>query len=96
MKKLLELIFFNKNCCHVFSSELRLNPEELKSLYEFEEQCVEEYFREKEDEQQSSSDERIKVTSERYITILLKVVQIFQIGSCFHKHSFSLNSSWQS
>lgn len=45
--------------------ELRLNPEELKSLYEFEEQCVEEYFREKEDEQQSSSDERIKVTSER-------------------------------
>lgn len=45
--------------------ELRLNPEELKILYEFEEQCVEEYFREKEDEQQSSSDERIKVTSER-------------------------------
>lgn len=49
----------------VFLPELRLNPEELKSLYEFEEQCVEEYFREKEDEQQSSSDERIKVTSER-------------------------------
>ena len=46
-------------------SELRLNPEELKNLYEFEEQCVEEHFREKEDEQQSSSDERIKVTSER-------------------------------
>lgn len=34
-------------------------------MYEFEEQCVEVYFREKEDEQQSSSDERIKVTSER-------------------------------
>lgn len=47
--------------------ELRLNTEELKSLYEFEEQCVEEYFREKEDEQQSSSDERIKVTSERLV-----------------------------
>lgn len=78
----------------MFSSELRLNPEELKFLYEFEEQCVEEYFREKEDEQQSSSDERIKVTSERYK--LLKVVQIFQIGSCFHKNYFSLNSSWQS
>lgn len=76
----------------MFSSELRLNPEELKFLYEFEEQCVEEYFREKEDEQQSSSDERIKVTSERYK--LLKVVQIFQIG--FHKNYFSLNSSWQS
>lgn len=48
-----------------FSAELRLNPEELKNLYEFEEQCVEEYFRAREDEQQSSSDERIKVTSER-------------------------------
>lgn len=58
----------------MLSSELRLNPEELKSLYEFEEQCVEEYFREKEDEQQSSSDERIKVTSERYVTIPLPVV----------------------
>lgn len=40
--------------------------EELKSLYEFEEECVEEYFREKEDEEQSSSNERIRVTSERY------------------------------
>lgn len=47
-------------------SELFLNDEELKKLYEFEEQCVEEYFQEKEDEQQSSNDERIRVTSERY------------------------------
>ena len=42
-----------------------LNVEELKSLYEFEEQCVEEYFHEKEDEKQSSNNERIRVTSER-------------------------------
>lgn len=47
-------------------SELFLSDEELKKLYEFEEQCVEEYFREKEDEEQSSNDERIRVTSERY------------------------------
>lgn len=46
-------------------TELLLNAEELKALYEFEEQCVEEYFREKEDEEQSSSNERIRVTSER-------------------------------
>ncbi|XP_045544829.1 transient receptor potential cation channel subfamily M member 1-like [Salmo salar] len=45
--------------------QLLLNAEELKALYEFEEQCVEEYFREKEDEEQSSSNERIRVTSER-------------------------------
>lgn len=42
-----------------------LNLDELKSLHEFEEQCVEEYFREKDDEKQSSNNERIRVTSER-------------------------------
>lgn len=47
--------------------ELFLSDEELKKLYEFEEQCVEEYFQEKEDEEQSSNDERIRVTSERYL-----------------------------
>lgn len=47
------------------SSELVLNAEELKSLHEFEEQCVEEYFRGKEDENQSSTNERIRVTSDR-------------------------------
>lgn len=49
-------------------------------LYEFEEQCVEEYFREKEDEQMSSNDERIRVTNERY----------FQL---FCPHLFSLATS---
>uniref|UniRef100_A0A4W6DDC4 Transient receptor potential cation channel, subfamily M, member 1b n=1 Tax=Lates calcarifer TaxID=8187 RepID=A0A4W6DDC4_LATCA len=56
--------------------KLRLNPEELKSLYEFEEQCVEEYFREKEDEQQSSSDERIKVTSERVENMSMRLEEV--------------------
>uniref|UniRef100_A0AAQ4RZ62 Transient receptor potential cation channel, subfamily M, member 1b n=1 Tax=Gasterosteus aculeatus aculeatus TaxID=481459 RepID=A0AAQ4RZ62_GASAC len=56
--------------------QLRLNPEELKCLYEFEEQCVEEYFREKEDEQQSSSDERIKVTSERVENMSMRLEEV--------------------
>ncbi|XP_073327886.1 transient receptor potential cation channel subfamily M member 1-like [Pagrus major] len=56
--------------------KLRLNPEEMKSLYEFEEQCVEEYFREKEDEQQSSSDERIKVTSERVENMSMRLEEV--------------------
>lgn len=42
-----------------------LSLEELKSLHEFEEQCVEDYFREKDEEKQSSNNERIRVTSER-------------------------------
>ncbi|XP_067445912.1 transient receptor potential cation channel subfamily M member 1-like [Thunnus thynnus] len=56
--------------------KLRLNHEELKSLYEFEEQCVEEHFREKEDEQQSSSDERIKVTSERVENMSMRLEEV--------------------
>ena len=46
-------------------AELFLSEEELKKLHEFEEQCVQEHFQEKEDEQQSSSDERIRVTCDR-------------------------------
>lgn len=53
------------------SSELILSADELRSLHEFEEQCVEEYFREKDDEEQSSNNERIRVTSERSASLLL-------------------------
>ncbi|XP_064312670.1 transient receptor potential cation channel subfamily M member 1-like [Phalacrocorax carbo] len=56
--------------------KLFLNDEELKNLYEFEEQCVEEYFQEKEDEQQSSNDERIRVTSERVENMSMRLEEV--------------------
>ncbi|KAK7919223.1 hypothetical protein WMY93_010507 [Mugilogobius chulae] len=56
--------------------QLVLSPEELKSLYEFEEQCVEEYFREKEDEKQSSNNERIRVTSERVENMFMRLEEV--------------------
>ncbi|XP_054587961.1 transient receptor potential cation channel subfamily M member 1 [Nothobranchius furzeri] len=56
--------------------QLVLNDEELKSLHEFEEQCVEEYFREKEDEKQSSNDERIRVTSERVENMFMRLEEV--------------------
>ncbi|KAG7468227.1 hypothetical protein MATL_G00140610 [Megalops atlanticus] len=56
--------------------KLVLNAEELKNLYEFEEQCVEEYFREKEDEEQSSNDERIRVTSERVENMSMRLEEV--------------------
>lgn len=46
-------------------TELFLSEEELRRLHEFEAQCVQEHFQEKEDQQQSSSDQRIRVTCER-------------------------------
>lgn len=54
--KLLLLLFF---------SELFLTEEDQKKLHDFEEQCVETYFHEKDDQFHSGSEERIRLTSER-------------------------------
>lgn len=52
--------------CHTLSpTELFITEDELKKVHDFEEQCIEEYFREKDDRFHSSNDERIRVTSER-------------------------------
>uniref|UniRef100_A0A8C8DZK4 Transient receptor potential cation channel, subfamily M, member 1a n=1 Tax=Oryzias sinensis TaxID=183150 RepID=A0A8C8DZK4_9TELE len=56
--------------------QLVLNAEELKSLHEFEEQCVEEYFRGKEDENQSSTNERIRVTSDRVENMAMRLEEV--------------------
>uniref|UniRef100_A0A8C2PT61 Transient receptor potential cation channel, subfamily M, member 1b n=1 Tax=Cyprinus carpio TaxID=7962 RepID=A0A8C2PT61_CYPCA len=81
-------ILFRKLCCHCNKKKegeldekdkglkLILTPDELKMLYEFEEQCVEEYFREKEDEQQSSNDERIRVTNERVENMSMRLEEV--------------------
>lgn len=50
-----------------FFSELFITDDELKKVHDFEEQCIEEYFREKDDRFNSSNDERIRVTSERCV-----------------------------
>ena len=47
------------------STELFITEDELKKVHDFEEQCIEEYFMEKDDRFNSSNDERIRVTSER-------------------------------
>uniref|UniRef100_A0A8C1THK5 Transient receptor potential cation channel subfamily M member 1-like n=1 Tax=Cyprinus carpio TaxID=7962 RepID=A0A8C1THK5_CYPCA len=81
-------ILFRKLCCRCNKKKegeldekdkglkLILTPDELKMLYEFEEQCVEEYFREKEDEQQSSNDERIRVTNERVENMSMRLEEV--------------------
>uniref|UniRef100_A0A8C3N534 Transient receptor potential cation channel subfamily M member 3 n=1 Tax=Geospiza parvula TaxID=87175 RepID=A0A8C3N534_GEOPR len=75
-------IIIKRICCRCRKGDgdqdeqLFLNDEELKKLYEFEEQCVEEYFQEKEDEQQSSNDERIRVTSERVENMSMRLEEV--------------------
>lgn len=51
--------------CFFTFTELFITEDELKKVHDFEEQCIEEYFREKDDRFHSSNDERIRVTSER-------------------------------
>lgn len=56
--------------------KLFLEKEDLERLYDFEEECVEGYFAEKEFKLLQSSDERIKVTTDRVENIVQKVEDI--------------------
>lgn len=60
----------------IVSTELFITEDELKKVHDFEEQCIEEYFREKDDRFNSSNDERIRVTSERctFLFFLYKLI----------------------
>lgn len=57
----------------------------MKKVHDFEEQCIEEYFREKDDRFNSSNDERIRVTSERCTLFVLSYVDLEIYLHC-HSH----------
>ena len=48
----------------VFISELFLDAEVVELIHDFEEECVEQYFRDKEQRRWNSTDERIRHTNE--------------------------------
>ncbi|XP_012280563.1 transient receptor potential cation channel trpm isoform X2 [Orussus abietinus] len=56
--------------------KLFLEAEDMERLYDFEEECVEEYFREQELKLQMSTDERVKVTTERVENMYQKIEDI--------------------
>lgn len=66
------LLLSSSSSCHpaVLFKELFITEDELKKVHDFEEQCIEEYFREKDDRFNSSNDERIRLTSERSDAVL--------------------------
>ncbi|XP_076849941.1 transient receptor potential cation channel subfamily M member 7 isoform X4 [Brachyhypopomus gauderio] len=51
-----------------YGLKLFLTEEDQKKLHDFEEQCVETYFHEKDDKFHSGSEERIRLTSDRSVT----------------------------
>uniref|UniRef100_A0A8C3MV14 non-specific serine/threonine protein kinase n=1 Tax=Geospiza parvula TaxID=87175 RepID=A0A8C3MV14_GEOPR len=66
--------------------KLYLSDEELKKLHDFEEQCVEEYFLEKNENLSSSGSERIRLTTER-------VEEMFQQLKEVHEKVFYIKES---
>ncbi|XP_074850169.1 transient receptor potential cation channel subfamily M member 6 [Carettochelys insculpta] len=79
-----------KNFCHHHSPneldqeegdvglKLFLSDEELKKLHEFEEQCVERYFHEKNESLNSRDSEKIRVTKERVEEIFLMLKEVHE------------------
>lgn len=49
-----------------FISELFLSESDVQNIYDFEEECVEGYFREKETQLHMSTEEQVRFTTERY------------------------------
>lgn len=81
-KSVLTVFFFSPGCLQIIACvsmlhtnssllcpELYLSDEELKKLHDFEEQCVEEYFHEKNESLSSSDSERIRLTTERCVLL---------------------------
>ncbi|XP_066895672.1 transient receptor potential cation channel subfamily M member 3 isoform X9 [Kogia breviceps] len=62
--------------------QLFITDDELKKVHDFEEQCIEEYFREKDDRFNSSNDERIRVTSERVENMSMRLEEVNEREHC--------------
>ncbi|KAM9367239.1 transient receptor potential cation channel subfamily M member 6 [Phaethornis superciliosus] len=72
--------------------KLYLSDEELKKLHDFEEQCVEKYFHEKNESLSSSDSERIRLTTERVEEMFLHLKEVHE-KVCYIKESLlSLDS----
>uniref|UniRef100_A0A914YEB2 Ion transport domain-containing protein n=1 Tax=Panagrolaimus superbus TaxID=310955 RepID=A0A914YEB2_9BILA len=56
-----------------FSLKLFLSPDQVEKLHDFEEECVEDYAREKEYEKNRSNEERIQRTAERTDLLLIRM-----------------------
>ncbi|XP_059956848.1 transient receptor potential cation channel subfamily M member 3 isoform X3 [Mesoplodon densirostris] len=65
-----------------YGLKLFITDDELKKVHDFEEQCIEEYFREKDDRFNSSNDERIRVTSERVENMSMRLEEVNERQHC--------------
>nr|XP_038027175.1 transient receptor potential cation channel subfamily M member 6 isoform X1 [Anas platyrhynchos] len=72
--------------------KLYLSDEELKKLHDFEEQCVEKYFHEKNESLNSSDSERIRLTTERVEEMFLQLKEVHEKVFYIKESLISLDS----
>ncbi|XP_009998099.1 PREDICTED: transient receptor potential cation channel subfamily M member 6 [Chaetura pelagica] len=72
--------------------KLYLSDEELKKLHDFEEQCVEKYFYEKNESLSSSDSERIRLTTERVEEMFLQLKEVHEKVFYIKESLLSLDS----
>uniref|UniRef100_A0A8C4TQL8 non-specific serine/threonine protein kinase n=1 Tax=Falco tinnunculus TaxID=100819 RepID=A0A8C4TQL8_FALTI len=72
--------------------KLYLSDEELKKLHDFEEQCVEKYFHEKNENLSSSDSERIRLTTERVEEMFLQLKEVHEKVFYIKESFLSLDS----
>ncbi|XP_078540885.1 transient receptor potential cation channel subfamily M member 7-like isoform X2 [Lissotriton helveticus] len=86
LSSIISCLFRRKREVTSHRPKLFLTEEDQKKLHDFEERCAEIYFNRKEDEFQSGSEQRIRVTSERVEKI---ATQMKEVGDqvCYIKHS---------
>ncbi|NXU54640.1 TRPM6 protein, partial [Turnix velox] len=72
--------------------KLYLSDEELKKLHDFEEQCVEKYFHEKNENLSCSDSERIRLTTERLEEIFLQLKEVHEKVFYIKESLLSLDS----
>uniref|UniRef100_A0A4W4HK56 non-specific serine/threonine protein kinase n=1 Tax=Electrophorus electricus TaxID=8005 RepID=A0A4W4HK56_ELEEL len=74
------------------TAQLFLTEEDQKKLHDFEEQCVETYFHEKDDKFHSGSEERIRLTSDRVETMSIQLKEVGNRVNFIKRSLHSLDS----
>ncbi|KAM9816668.1 transient receptor potential cation channel subfamily M member 7 [Neosynchiropus ocellatus] len=77
---------------NTYGPKLFLTEEDQKKLHDFEEQCVETYFHEKDDQFHSGSDERIRLTSERVETMCMQLKEVGNTVNIIKRSWLTLDS----
>ncbi|MBN3296361.1 TRPM7 protein, partial [Amia calva] len=81
-----------KKDSRTYGPKLFLTEDDQKKLHDFEEQCVEMYFHDKDDQFHSGSDERIRITSDRVENMSIQIKEVADRVNFIKRSLHSLDS----